>query len=167
MTTLEKNQRRLIFFFGLSAFLVGLDQLTKRLIEKNLALGEVFPVLPEVLEITLSYNTGAAFGLFSSGTGLLTIISGLACLYFIFWLVRSIETLSFWGKLTLSLLLAGALGNLIDRLLFGRVTDFIDLLLLPGNFPIFNLADLWINLGALIYIISSLAGRFERKTESL
>lgn len=130
----------------LAAVLVALDQLVKYLVLENIALGEHVPMIPYVVELTYVQNTGAAFSLFSQHTWLLTLIS-LA--------MSVVLAAAIWknffrhplGKVTLTLLLAGAVGNLIDRLLRGYVVDMFNVLFM--NFAVFNVADICVVVGGI------------------
>lgn len=94
-------------------------------------------------------NTGAAFGLFPSGGTLFTVIAVLvagAILYYF----PQVSSRNWWVRLALILQMGGAIGNLIDRLLQGPVTDFISI----GSFPVFNVADSSISIGVAILVVS-------------
>ena len=122
------------------------DQVTKYLVRENMALGESWPA-EGFFRLTHSTNTGSAFGLFQDQTIILTIASIFA-IGFIIYFYRSHSDGSWITKVTVGLLLGGAVGNLIDRLAWGRVTDFIDV----GPWPIFNLADSSITVGITLLI---------------
>lgn len=130
--------------------LVAADQLVKHLIRANIAPGEVVGFIPRLLGLTYVQNTGAAFSLFDEHTWLLTLVSAAACLVIALALWKNIFRHP-WGKLTLSLLLAGALGNLIDRALFGFVTDMFKTLFM--DFAIFNVADICVVCGGFALIV--------------
>lgn len=124
------------------------DQLTKYLVRENMAIGESWPA-QGFLRLTHSTNTGSAFGLFQDQTAILTIASVFA-IGFIIYFYRSHSDRTWITKTTVGLLLGGAVGNLIDRVIAGRVTDFIDV----GPWPIFNLADSSITVGITLLIAS-------------
>jgi len=122
----------------LAAVLVVVDQLVKHWVLNTIPLGGHVPFIPHIVELTYVQNTGAAFSMFSKYTWMLTVIS----------LVMSVVlAAALWknffrhplGKLPITLLLAGAVGNLIDRVARGFVVDFIDVRLI--NFYVFNIAD--------------------------
>lgn len=126
--------------------LVALDQLVKYLVLQYIPLGGHVPFIPYLLELTYVQNTGAAFSLFSQHTWLLTLVS----------LVVSVAlALALWknffrhplGKVCLSLLLAGAVGNLIDRALRHFVVDMFNVLFM--NFAVFNVADICVVVGGI------------------
>ena len=130
----------------LAAVLVALDQLVKYLVLQNIELGAHVPFIPHLLELTYVKNTGAAFSLFSQHTWVLALISLL---------MSAVLALALWknffrhpvGKLTLTLLLAGAVGNLIDRAFRGFVVDMFNVLFM--NFAVFNVADICVVVGGI------------------
>ncbi len=156
--------RRNGLFFLLALLVVVADQLSKIWIRSNLDVGQS---LLEVGFFRLIYvrNTGAAFGLFQGQSFLLTIVAfvGVAVLlvYALFIYRRSPFLDSRLGRIALSLVLGGTIGNLIDRLRFGYVTDFISV----GIWPAFNLADSAVVGGAIIFAYSLLSLSREGKSE--
>ena len=134
----------------LAAALVALDQLVKYLVLQNIELGAHVPFIPHLLELTYVKNTGAAFSIFSEHTWLLALVS----------LVMSVLlALAIWknffhhplGKVILTLLLAGAVGNLIDRALLGYVTDMFETLFM--RFAVFNVADICVVVGGIAFCV--------------
>ena len=130
----------------LALVLVALDQLVKYLVLQNIPLGGHVPFIPYILELTYVQNTGAAFSIFSEHTWVLALVS----------LVMSVVlALALWknffrhplGKVTLTLLLAGAVGNLIDRVFRGFVVDMFNVLFM--NFAVFNVADICVVVGGI------------------
>ncbi len=122
-----------------------LDQATKYLAQVYLQLGETYPVLDGIFHLTLVRNPGAAFGLLAHQTGIFILLTGLL-LGAVFWWWRRIAAQSFLFRLGLALTLGGALGNLLDRLRYSRVTDFLDFRI----WPVFNLADIAIVCGVIL-----------------
>ena len=130
----------------LTAALVGLDQLVKYLVLQHIELGAHVPFIPHVLELTYVQNTGAAFSIFSGHTWVLALISLT---------MSAVLALAIWkgffrhpvGKVTLTLLLAGAVGNLIDRVFRGFVVDMFNVLFM--NFAVFNVADICVVVGGI------------------
>ena len=122
------------------------DQLTKYLIRESFAIGESWP-REGFFRITHGTNTGTAFGLFPDQTLLLTIASVVA-IGFIIYYYRAHGGQTWLSGLNIGLLLGGAFGNLIDRVVAGRVTDFIDV----GAWPIFNIADSAVVVGITLLI---------------
>ncbi|MEB3335468.1 MAG: signal peptidase II [Cyanobacteriota bacterium] len=123
-----------------------LDQLSKHWALRHLTWGWAQPFWPGLLNLQLVHNTGAAFSLFTGQPKLLGLVSLAVSLALLIWIVRQ-PPQGRWDSLGLGFLLGGALGNGIDRWRFGAVVDF--LALVPIQFPVFNLADVAINLAVL------------------
>ena len=136
----------------IAMLIVIVDQLTKFFIRKYMVYGETWApwdwMMPYA-RLLYIHNTGAAFGLFKNGNpifmALAVIVSGVIIYYY-----PQIPKEEKVIRFALSLQLAGAVGNLIDRIFFGRVTDFISV----GNFAIFNVADSSITVGVIILLIA-------------
>ena len=135
---------------------LGADQLTKLLIRANMRIGESWPE-EGFLRLTHGTNTGSAFGLFQDQTLVLTIASVVA-IGFVFLFYRNDGGSTWLSWLTSGLILGGALGNLIDRVIAGKVTDFIDV----GPWPVFNIADSSIVVGIIVLCASVLLRRDKR-----
>ena len=144
MTT---DQRR---SYLLAAAVVALDQLSKLWAVQALPPGQALPFLPGVMELWLTWNTGAAFSLFTGQTRALGVVSLAVGLGVAVWIARQ-SSLSLTRSLALGFLLGGAVGNGIDRWRLGAVVDFLSLV--PVQFPVFNLADVAINLAVLCFLI--------------
>lgn len=125
--------------------LLFLDQLSKYLIKQNMSHTESIPIIKSIFHITYIENTGIAFGLFPRGGSLFTIISLVIISVIIFFERRKLLKLA-REKFCLGLILGGALGNLIDRLRFGFVVDFLDFRI----WPVFNLADSAVCIGGIL-----------------
>jgi len=140
-----------------AALIVGSDQATKLLIRASLAPAQSVPILSPVLHLTYVQNTGAAFGLFRGYPGVFVVLALLVAA----WIVRELGRTRPTGwevQASLGLILGGAVGNLIDRVRFGYVVDFIDLRV----WPVFNVADASITIGVSLLLIQQL-GLFKRK----
>ncbi len=133
--------------------LIALDQLSKFWVEANLPLHQPVDLLP-VLALFRTYNTGIAFSLLAGTGDLFLIAISLAICGFVAWLWARSEPGQSWARLGYAFVIGGALGNLIDRLRFGHVIDFI--LFHTGNwsFAVFNLADSFITIGAALILIN-------------
>lgn len=127
-----------------------LDQATKFLVLRLMSLHQSIPVWHGVLHLTYVTNSGAAFSMFTNATSSLKWVSLLASLGLISLGLWS-KNLDRWEKWGFGLILAGAMGNGIDRFVHGHVIDFLELRFI--RFPVFNLADVWINLGLLCLFI--------------
>lgn len=139
-----------MLYFLLSIILVGLDQLVKWWVRGNIPLGTSLPFLPYLLDLTYTQNTGAAFSSFSGMTWLLTLVSLGASVVVAVLLAKSYFP-GFWGKLSLSLILAGAVGNLIDRAFLGFVTDMFETTFM--DFAVFNVADICVVVGGFLMVL--------------
>jgi signal peptidase II len=154
-------------YLTIATMVLLLDQLSKWWALNNLQLGIPEAVLP-FLNWLLLFNPGAAFSFLAQGTGwqrwFFTII-GLAASAYIIWLLRKSQ-----GEkllcLALSLILGGALGNVIDRIMYGAVVDFIDLHYANWHWPAFNLADSAICLGAALIVWCELSKSFGKSASS-
>ena len=151
--------------YGLiAAVLVAVDQLVKYLVKTNIPLGEHVPFLPYLLDLTYVTNTGAAFSLFSEHTWILALVSLVMSVALALALFRGLFKHPF-GKLALTLLLAGAVGNLIDRAVRGFVVDMFNVLFM--HFAVFNVADICVVVGGFaagVYYLF-LMDKLEKKEE--
>ena len=134
----------------LIVLLVAADQVVKFLVRANIPLGQYVPFIPHVMDLTYWRNTGAAFSLFSRHTWILTIVSLVVAVVIAGARVKKVVSHPF-GVTALSVVLAGAVGNLIDRLFFGYVTDMFATTFM--NFAIFNVADICVVLGGIATVI--------------
>lgn len=147
------------------AFLVILfDQITKYLVIKQFYFGESYTVLNGVLSFYKAYNTGAAFSILQEKTAILLIITVIALIFIIYLLLQKCNKLSFLQFIAWGCILGGAVGNMIDRVRFGYVIDFVKLDFI--NFPIFNISDIAINIGALIIFMYILKSSFTPDADS-
>lgn len=139
---------------------VILDQFTKYLVINNISPSDIVEVLPGVFEFVYVKNMGAAFNILSGKLGLLSIISvAFSVAVVVYMIVKKPQSRLF--RIALMLLVSGAVGNVTDRIFRGFVVDFIRLEFI--DFPVFNLADIFITVGAVLYIIYLLF--FEAKKE--
>lgn len=132
----------------------ALDRLTKWIVLRSMYLGESIPVLP-FFQLTHIHNTGVAFGLGQDMNAVFTVTSA-ALLVVLLVLRRSWEKRYQDWRLTygLSLIIAGALGNLYDRIVYGSVVDFLDFFIGQRHWPAFNVADSAICIGAALLVVS-------------
>ncbi len=128
----------------LAAALIALDQLVKYLVVTHIPLGGHVPFLPHVMELTYVRNTGAAFSIFSEHTWILAVVSLAVSVLLALALWKNFFRHPF-GKLSLTLLLAGALGNFFDRAFRGFVVDMFNVLFI--RFAVFNVADICVVVG--------------------
>jgi signal peptidase II len=143
-----------------SVGVIVLDQWTKWLVELHLPHHAAEPVIPGFFNLTHVRNTGVAFGLFASdgvgggGGGLLTLLGlgALAAVAAYFWFAPARDR---WLLVALALVVGGAVGNLIDRVTSGAVTDFLDVYVGLHHWPSFNVADSAISIGILLMAVDS------------
>lgn len=154
-------------YFLLAALLVALDQLVKYLVLTYIPLGGHVPFLPCMVELTYVQNTGAAFSMFEEHTWLLALVSLV---------MSAVLAVALWknffrhplGKVTLTLLLAGAVGNLIDRVFRGFVVDMFNVLFM--HFAVFNVADICVVVGGIaaavyyLFLYEKLEGKGEKSS---
>ncbi|MBW4635999.1 MAG: lipoprotein signal peptidase [Iphinoe sp. HA4291-MV1] len=138
--------------FWIAAFLAfSLDQLTKYWVMQTFKLGQTQALLPEIFHLTYITNTGAAFSLLVGKVEWLRWLSLGVSLALI--ALAWFGVLHFWDQLGYGFILGGAIGNGIDRFVLGYVVDFLDFRLI--NFPVFNLADVFINIGIICLLIAT------------
>ena len=140
-----------LYSFLVVALGVALDQWTKFLASAYLQGQKSFVLIPGVLQLTYVENTGAAFGSFKDQRWLFMIVSVVAILFILFYILYE-RKLSFLSLTAFSMILSGGIGNMIDRLSLGYVVDFIDFCLI--HFAVFNLADSFVTVGAVLVLLS-------------
>ena len=134
-----------VFVWGVALAIA--DQLLKKLFSGTMQLGESIPVLPGIFHLTYIQNPGAAFGLFENQT-LFFIAIAAFLLAFLAFAYKELAAQGIWVRYGMSLLAGGAVGNLLDRVRLGAVIDYLDFRI----WPIFNLADIGICLGATLIV---------------
>lgn len=138
-----------LYVIGVIA-LIAIDQIVKHLVVASLALGDSFSVINGILSITRINNTGAAWSILSGHQFIFVIIAILAAILVTYFIVRYWSNMPY--RIGLGLLLAGTLGNVIDRVMNNHVVDMFQLDFI--NFPIFNCADMYLTFGILILAIA-------------
>ena len=136
---------------AVTAVLVGLDQLTKWLAVMYLRGGSDITVIPKILNFSYAENTGAAFSMFSGQRWMLLAVTIVLLVGLLYALCKNWMQNAF-GRMSLRLIISGAIGNMIDRFLLGYVVDLFDFRLI--NFPVFNVADMAICTGVGLYLLS-------------
>ena len=151
-----------MFYAVLALALIAADQVVKYLVLTYIPIGTHVPFLPYVLDLTYVQNTGAAFSFFSDHTWLLTLISLVMSVVLAAAVWKGLFRHPF-GRTALTLVLAGAVGNLIDRALRGFVVDMFNVLFM--NFAVFNVADICVVLGgiALCVYVLFFYDKYEKK----
>lgn len=153
-----------MIYYLIALAIIAIDQISKWLIVAKMEIGESFSIIENVLYITSHRNRGAAWG----------ILEGQMWFFYIVTIVVTVVLIYFlrtWakGKMLLSLgisfMLAGAIGNFIDRLFRGEVVDFIDVYIFTYNYPIFNIADSSLVIGVIIMAIQMIKEEKAAKKE--
>jgi signal peptidase II len=153
-------------FLWISAVVVVLDQASKWMALKHLVRHVEVPLLP-FLNLTLVYNTGAAFGFLSGASGwqnVFFIVVAIVASAIVVVMLRKLGTRDTQLAVALTLVLGGAIGNLIDRLVYGYVIDYIDFYIGSWHFWTFNVADSAITVGAILLVLDSVGIRLLRRT---
>ena len=152
-------------FFLLSLVAIILDQLSKWEILKHFTEGERLNIIPDFFDLTLAYNPGAAFSFLADQGGWQKFFFlGLAIVISLY-LARAIWRDEFgrWGKLGAAMIIGGAIGNVVDRLIHGHVVDFLLFYWQNWFYPAFNIADSFICVGAVCLVLD---GLLHKKTSS-
>lgn len=142
----------LLIFFGMIALLVLLDQFTKSLVVKYIKSIHTLPIIENVFHLTYVENRGAAFSIFQGKQTFLIVVTLIFTIFLIYYLIKVPTTRdSLWFKISLSFIIGGAIGNLIDRIRFGYVIDFFDFRII--HFAIFNTADSFVVVGTILLVL--------------
>jgi signal peptidase II len=153
----SNNRQTFLLWLGLSSFILILDQLTKVIAKNSLFEGVSQPVT-SFINWTLVYNSGAAFSFLAQAGGwqrwFFTSVGIIAALIMI-WLIRKNSHQTIFS-LALSLVLSGAIGNVIDRIIYGAVVDFVDVHYMGWHWPAFNIADSAISIGVILLIVDEI-----------
>jgi len=143
--------------YGLAAAVLVLDRLTKWIIESRVSFSETYRVIPGFFDIVNSQNRGVAFGILNDSTSqwrttllVLASIAAVIVVSAVLWNARRIDRLFLWG---LALILGGAAGNVFDRIVWGRVTDFLLFYVGEYQWPAFNVADSAIVIGSGLLLL--------------
>lgn len=156
-----------LVWLWLTVIFLILDQVTKQWVAQSFDYRESLAVMP-MFNLTYVHNPGAAFSFLADQPGwqrwFFTAIASIASLVFLFWMAKTPKTNKILG-VGFALMLSGALGNLIDRILFGYVIDFLDFYLGNNHWPAFNIADSAIFIGAALMIFDSFKSD-EKKTKT-
>lgn len=144
----ENNIIKYILFLFI-AILISFDQLIKLLVENTLSKYNTVPIIPSVFHLTYVRNTGAAFGILQNKTFFLILVTAAILIGVIIFMVinKRNNKIFLWS---LSLIISGGIGNLIDRIVYGYVIDYIDVRII--NFAVFNLADSYVFIGVCLML---------------
>ena len=142
-------------FLWLAPVVFVADQVTKRIVQTSMALQDSTPVLGDFFRLTYIHNSGAAFGLKIGPPFVHTAVS-IVALFALIWLFRSVPSGNRIMRPALSMVLGGALGNIVDRVRMGMVADFFDVGIGTWRWPVFNVADSFVTIGILLIAFSYL-----------
>jgi len=140
----------------LSVLIVVLDQLSKFAVHNTMNLYDSFSVIPYLLNFTYIRNEGIAFGIYFEGAELLFIILPIMITIYLFYLLNNYDFQDKYSQIALYLIIAGAIGNTIDRIFRGYVVDFIDFHLNGMHWYVFNVADSSVTIGLIFLLYSSI-----------
>ena len=158
MPPIPKKEALLIYFI-IAALIVMLDQASKYFLSMQLSHGETVQLIPGIINMIYVENTGAAFSFLSDMRWVLVSVSAIAVVLLAILLIRYGSKMKLLGSLSLACVLGGAIGNLIDRALFGYVVDFFEFAFV--RFAIFNVADIFITVGGIVFCLYYIFGRDE------
>ena len=152
-----------MIYIVLILILVGADKLSKYLIDSYMLEGETLPIINDFFHLTYVKNRGIAFGMFQGKLDIISIATIIAIVAIAYYLYKERNKLSMIEKMGFIYILAGAIGNMIDRAFRGFVVDMVDF---RGVWSyVFNLADVWINIGVVFVLLDQLILRKKRETE--
>lgn len=144
-----------MYYYVLSLLIILLDQWTKWLIVKSMEIGESVPVIDNLFHITSHRNRGAAWGMLEGQFWLFYLITAIVVVGIIYFMQKEAKGKPLM-KISLAVLLGGALGNFIDRLFRGEVVDFVQTFIFNYRFPIFNIADAALTIGVILLFAAML-----------
>ncbi len=154
MNKIKKNKYKEKIYSIACIFLI-IDQIIKLLVRVKMNLLDSISIIPSFFSLYYVENEGAAFSILQNKTILLIVI-GILCLYM---MAKYIEKEQQYTKITLislGIIIGGMIGNLIDRLLYQKVTDYLSFTIFDYNFPVFNLADIGITVGVVLFVLDNI-----------
>lgn len=152
----------MIFYILVAIFIVAFDQITKILTSRIFLLGESKVIIPNILSFANVHNEGAAFGILQGARVFFIIMTIAVIILVTIYIVRT-KPDSKLERWSLCFMAGGAVGNFIDRAIFGYVRDFIQVDFI--DFPVFNIADCFVCIGAGLYILYAFSDMFKKKEE--
>lgn len=148
-------------YYLFAGLLIAADQISKLLVRSRMYVGESVSILGDFFHLTYIQNRGAAFSLFSDRRVLLILLPMIVIAAAVILLHRR-KGEHFTLYLSWSMIIAGGIGNLIDRVIFGFVTDMLDFSVFP---PVFNVADIGVTVGCAVFVLYVLAGERWKKSQ--
>ncbi|MBR4455592.1 MAG: signal peptidase II [Solobacterium sp.] len=156
----------MLVYWIVIAILVALDQLSKTLVASDPAKYADLPLIPGFFHITYVKNTGAAWSILSGQRVFLSLLAAVAAVGMAAWLHQNHKKNPPLMNIALTLMIAGALGNLIDRLMLGYVRDFLNFYIFGYDFPVFNVADICLSIGVCLLLLCSFLDTKKEETEN-
>lgn len=148
----------MIYIFLFMIMLV-IDQYTKYIVDSNFLLTETVPIIEGFFNLTYVQNRGIAFGLFQGKIDVVSVLAIIAAVTILFYFIKNFKKINFLERIAYTMIISGAVGNIIDRIFRGFVIDMLDF---RGIWSfVFNFADAWINVGVILIIIEYIF--FDRK----
>ena len=158
------KNKKLIYTIALITVL--LDQVIKYLVMNNMALHQEIKLIPNFFSLYYLKNTGAAFSILGNKTILLILVS-IFCLIIIKNAIKKLKRTNTLNIISLGIMTGGIIGNLFDRVLYKSVIDYLSFNIFNYSFPVFNLADIGITVGAILLIIDLMIEEKEKKTPNI
>ena len=147
----------MIFYCVGIAVLIIVDQIVKILVDRHMMFGDTIPVINNFFHITYVQNRGIAFGIFQGKVDVISIATIAAILGIIIYFLKNVKKSNLFERMAYVFIISGAIGNMVDRLLRGYVVDMIDF---RGIWSfVFNIADVYINLGVILLLLDLLLKR--------
>ena len=139
-----------MFWIIIPIIVIAIDQLTKYIVVKNFALSEMIPVIDDFFYLTLHKNKGGAWGILQNSRLVFLILIPLVSAFLVYYIIKNKNR---FLRFTLALILGGAIGNYIDRVAEGSVTDFLLFYIGSYPFPVFNVADIAVTCGTVLLAV--------------
>lgn len=147
----------MVFYWIAIVLLIITDQAVKILVDKHMFFGDTIPLIGDFFHITYVQNRGIAFGIFQGKVDLISIATVIAIAGIVFYFIKNVKKSNSFEKTAYIFIIAGAIGNMIDRLMRGYVVDMLDF---RGIWSfVFNIADVYINIGVIILLLDLLLKR--------
>ncbi|ARK31072.1 signal peptidase II [Halalkalibacter krulwichiae] len=151
-------------YYLLALIVIVFDQITKWIVDTQMAIGERITLIERFLYFTSHRNQGAAFGILQGQMWFFYIVTIVVIVGIVYYMQKEAKSSRLFG-ISLGLILGGAIGNFIDRLFRGEVVDFVDTYIFGYNFPIFNVADAALCIGVGLLFIKMIQDERQQKKE--
>ena len=145
-------RKNYLYYLLIVLGLFGIDQITKFIVDSNMALGQSITIVDDFFNLTYVRNTGAGFSILEGQMTFFYVIT-LVALCFLLYLLFTSNNESKFYILSILMMIAGTLGNFYDRIVYQYVIDFLDFIIIGYDFPVFNFADICLTVGVGIYLL--------------